>query len=401
MKMRKLLLVLLLSVSGAGLLSAQSDFMLSEQLFSRISVNPAGMGSNENMNIFLLSKFYYAGMNGSPFSATINLSKYFESARMGVGGTVSYDQSGVSYYQVRAQLIYSYNIYLARNHSLTLGLGLGVANKMFDPSRHVLDDDSERGHEFPDQFESTTKFDASFGIEYNNPWVTVGASLQHIPGYFIEQNTFTYNPAYYAYVRGNIYCTPKFILSPAVTYFYNGNYHVGDVNLTGFIGKYVWVGLGYRIGTTEIVDADGKYITPDAGTAYVSVGFEWNILRIGYVCDVNFGNTSNLSYTNHEIMFSFSIPTKKKDVEDNSWDTLDNYAAAEASSESQESSEAQPEAEVSEQTTGEAQTSEQTSGEAPSSEVQPEAPAEGQTSSETPADAQTSATEVQGETPAA
>ena len=66
--MKKIIVLLSALVASATIAFAQNDFVLTEQLFSRIAVNPAGTGNDENVNIFSLNRFQYAGADGAPFS---------------------------------------------------------------------------------------------------------------------------------------------------------------------------------------------------------------------------------------------------------------------------------------------------------------------------------------------
>lgn len=290
--MKKFYLLLGCLFLGSMVSFAQSDFTLSEQLYSRIAFNPAGTGNSANVNIFSVNRFQYAGSQGSPFSTMLNVHSYFEKAKSGVGLSINYDGSGIAYYQIQAKAVYAYHLNFGKHNIFSFGVGLGLYNKMFDPSKHIYEPDPEY---VPDRFQSCTRFDASIGIEYTNPYILVGLSLNHIPGYFYEKSTLSSVPTYYAYVRGYIPCTAKFALAPAAAYYYTGQFHVVDVNVTGFIGKYVYVGLGYK--TEE--------------TGYIMAGFEWNWLRIGYSCDINFGKLNKVAYTGHEFMISFNIPTAK------------------------------------------------------------------------------------------
>jgi len=290
--MKKVNLIIGLLAFWVIVAHAQTDFSLTEQLFSRISINPAGTGNSSNVNIFSINRFQYAGAQGLPFSTLLNVQTYFEKAKSGIGVSVNYDQSGMAYRQIQAKAVYAYHLNFGKHNIFSFGVGLGIYNKMFDPSAHIYEPDPEN---VPDRFQSNTKFDASFGIEYANPYILIGASVNHIPGYFYEQTTMNTVPSYYGYIRGLIPCGSSFKLAPAVTYYYTGQYHVFDANLTGFIGKYVYVGLGYK---TEY-------------TGYVMVGFEWNWLRLGYACDLNFGKLNNIAWTSHEFMISFNIPTAK------------------------------------------------------------------------------------------
>ncbi len=295
--MKKLQLILGCLTIGVLSSFSQTDFTLSEQLFSRISINPAGTGNSANVNIFSLNRFQYAGMEGAPFTTLLNVQSYIEKAKSGLGVSFSYDRSGIAYQQIQAKAVYAYHLNFGKNNIFSFGAGIGLYYKSFDPSKHIFNPDPA----IPDRFQDAVKFDASFGVEYTNPYILIGASINHLSGYFYEQTTLNSNPTYYGYVRGFIPCTDNFKLAPAVIYYYTGQFHVIDVNATGFIGKHVYVGLGYKTETT----------------GYAMVGFEWKWLRIGYACDVNFAKLSNIAWTSHEIMLSFNISTKRG--EDGKW----------------------------------------------------------------------------------
>lgn len=298
--MKKIYCILFSALLYAGLATAQQDFTLSEQLFSRIAVNPAGTGNSANVNIFSVNRFQYAGSEGYPFTTMLNVHGYIEKAKSGLGLSFSYDRSGIAYHQIQAKVVYAYHLNFGKHNIFSFGVGLGIVNKEFDPSKHRFPDPGSLTPEY-ERFQNKTVFDASFGIEYANPYILIGASMNHIPGFFFEKSTLTTNPTYYAYARGLIPCGEKFKLAPAVSYYYTGQFHVVDVSATGFIGKYVYVGLGYKTETT----------------AYFMVGFDWKWLRIGYSFDGNFGKLSNVAWTSHEIMLSFNISTKKND--DGKW----------------------------------------------------------------------------------
>lgn len=297
--MKKIYILLFILAANLTALVGQNDFALSEQLFSRIAVNPAGTGNDEAVNIFSFNHFQYAGAEGYPFSTVLNVQTYFDDYDSGLGLSFSFDNSGIAYNQWQANLVYAYHLNLDSENLLSFGLSMGVIDKSFDPSQHVLVDDSERGDGFPVEFTNELHYDAAFGIEYSNKYVLVGASVTHIPGFFYDNTSLNSVPNYYGYVRGAIPCGKKVVLAPAAVYSYTGQFHLADVNITGFFGDYFWAGLGYR---TE-------------ATTYLMLGAQWNWFRVGYSCDVNVGELNNIAWTSHEVMLSFRIPTKKDNSE--------------------------------------------------------------------------------------
>ena len=52
--------------------SAQQDLMVSQQIFSRINVNPAGTGNNKGCDAFLLGRIQWAGVDNSPKTGLLN-----------------------------------------------------------------------------------------------------------------------------------------------------------------------------------------------------------------------------------------------------------------------------------------------------------------------------------------
>ena len=126
--MKKIVLLLAAMALSATVAFAQNDFVLTEQLFSRIAVNPAGTGNDENVNIFSLNRFQYAGAQGAPFSTLLNVHSYFDKANSGVGITFSYDGSGIAYRQFQAKAVYAYHLNFGKQNLFSFGVGLGVGS---------------------------------------------------------------------------------------------------------------------------------------------------------------------------------------------------------------------------------------------------------------------------------
>ena len=62
-------------------MSAQQDLMMSQQLFSRINVNPAGTGNNDKFDLFLLGRFQWVGVDNGPKTGLLNFSGYSEKSK--------------------------------------------------------------------------------------------------------------------------------------------------------------------------------------------------------------------------------------------------------------------------------------------------------------------------------
>ena len=85
--------------------NAQNDFLLTEQLFSRIATNPAGTGNSENVNAFYLGRLQWSGFTGAPVSNLLNVHFYSPKMSSGFGASFSYDESGIAYPDLNAKLV--------------------------------------------------------------------------------------------------------------------------------------------------------------------------------------------------------------------------------------------------------------------------------------------------------
>lgn len=293
-------------------LFAQGDFKLSEQMFSRINQNPSAVGNNPNLQIFTATRLQWAslGLDYSPTSALLNAHYYIDKINSGVGFSFIYDELGYSNQTINAKVCYAYNIDLAPNMLLSLGLSAGVINKRFDPNRHYWKDENDPN--IPTEVTQSTAFDMDFGFEFSYKYVMAGFSMTHLPNIAKEVSTTTAPAHINAYVRGNVWLPKEFNLIPAMAYTSIGalngfksdvsEENIMDYSLTVmYKGKY-WLGVGYRGGFA------GSY---SSNVASIMAGFEWHWLRLGYCCDVSVGKSYSLSTSTHEIMLSFNIPLKK------------------------------------------------------------------------------------------
>ena len=303
MKKHIILPALLLLVCSS--LFAQSDFRLTEQLFSRINQNPAAIGNNEKIQIFNVNRIQWAGIgfDEAPKSTLINVHSYCDKIQSGFGLSLSYDELGIANSTLNAKLAYAYNIDLWDGGLLSLGLSAGVINKTFDPAKHIWVDPTDPT--IPEESISKTNFDLDFGFELSTRYLLVGASGTHLSNIGEEVSTLVAPTHINAYVRGLVPVVDKIDIAPALLYtnigsLNQGNYSVAttnvlEVNATGFYDNKYWFGLGYRF---------------NSALAF-SAGLEWNFLRLGYSYELSVGDVANLSSSTHELMLSFIIPTKK------------------------------------------------------------------------------------------
>jgi type IX secretion system PorP/SprF family membrane protein len=286
-------MMLLMSIT----IFAQNDVLLTQQWFSRINRNPAATGNSDNLDLFFLTRQQWVGVDNGPQTNLLNVHNYFDDIRSGLGLTMSYDQTGIAYSALNAKLDYAYHVNINENMLLSLGLGAGILEKTFDPTKQILQDPQELGMStFPDQRESQTHPDFDFGFELSTPELLLGASITHLGDLRKNYTTFTAQQNQYLYARGNLALDPDFDLAPSIVYQNTGNINIVDLGAMLFYKKMYWVGLDYRSPTTMVA----------------MLGVEWTMFRIGYSYDFSMGKLNNLASSTNELMLSLRISKGKK-----------------------------------------------------------------------------------------
>ncbi len=298
--MKKIILSILLLTSAFAY--AQSDFMLTEQWFSRVNKNPAATGNTDDINLFYMNRQQWVGYKDAPSTNLLNAHTFFEGISSGLGLTFSFDRpGGVSAGRnINAKLAYAYHLNISNNMLLSFGVSAGIVNKYFDPSKLTYNDGKSLSEYNYTEAESATDFDMDLGIEYSMPYVMAGVSCTHVTAKkhadLETQNDFP--RSVYAYVRGNIPLCQKFDLAPAFVYTNSKYLNCYELNVTAFYQKLYWLGVGYRL---------------NANTFNAMIGAQWKFLRIGYSYDLACGELGNLKRSTHEIMLSLNINKKQKD----------------------------------------------------------------------------------------
>ena len=73
---------------------AQQDLLMTQQFFSRINKNPAGIGTFEQIDACLLGRFQWVDIKDSPKSSIFNVQPFKTELNSGFGFTMSYDDIG-------------------------------------------------------------------------------------------------------------------------------------------------------------------------------------------------------------------------------------------------------------------------------------------------------------------
>lgn len=272
--------------------SAQEEILFSQQLFSRINKNPAGTGNYPGINLFLMGRLQYVGIDNAPQTILLNGSGYSEMLKSSFGATLLGEKHGIGKSFTNAKLVYSYHIDLTDKHILSMGVSGGVYHISFDPSEHILRDAGESDETLPTEKLSTTKPDFDLGLELCNETYMIGASIQHLLDE--EQTTISVQRHFFLYGRYYVPLSETLDISPALFLMMAPNTFETDLNTTIFYQRMLWGGFTYR---------------PDLNAGFspaiiaIQVGIEYKNLRFGY--GFEFG--PKIQATSHELLVSIGL----------------------------------------------------------------------------------------------
>jgi len=299
---KKLLFLLIICITPVMSHSQQLP-QFTQYMYNTISINPAYAGTRERLNIALLNRNQWIGVNGAPVTQTITADMSIPNSNLGIGLSIINDKLGYE----RSSFIYSdlsYTIYMNKDYRLTFGFKAGVSKYGLDPD--LLMDPSAIGDQYLDNIFNKWKPNFGAGIYYRSDDWFVSFSSPRILSYnnktdieyaAIERVSYYFNGGYMLNFNHHLKFKPTFLLK------YTNGAPV-SVDLTGnfLINEKLWLGLAYRVG-----DALGGLVSLDAT----------DNLKFGYAYE--FATTALNPYTSgsHEIfiIYKFDYPRSECDCE--------------------------------------------------------------------------------------
>ena len=303
--MKKIQALICLMIIGFSV-SAQQDLFLSQQFFSRINKNPAGVGNSTDLDFFLMGRYQYMEIKDAPKSGVFNVQTFFDNLHSGFGLSVSYDKLGIARNATNAKLAYAYTLSLNDDLILSLGLSAGVQHIYFDPNKYTWEDAEELGITgIPEEAMTKTSPDFDFGFELTTPRLLIGASITHLT--VSESTTMQAARHYYGYMRYMFPVGEAWQLAPAASFMHKSKVDVVDFSFSAFYERFLWGAINYH------PDIHDKFQTNPMG---FTIGIEYRNFRLGYTFDWAFGKVSKFSGNAQELMLSYSIATQKKSSEE-------------------------------------------------------------------------------------
>lgn len=295
MRILTVIAFVLMSFTGLG----QQDAIYSQYMFNPFAINPAYAGSRDAINVVLINRNQWIGLEGAPNTQTLSGHVPMNKNNLAWGMNISRDKLGPSS-NLLAMGTAAYQLRLETG-TLNFGLRGGVYNSVLDhgilnfrESNDVLDNKQRLSSIVP-------TFD--FGMYYYTERFFVGLSVNHLTKHRFNFESLQNNQAYYlrrhtflsmGYVfelNNSILIKPSCLIKHADEVGFNA-----DFNTNIMFNELFWLGVGVR--------------------NFSSVNFlvDFNVtdyLRIGYAYDLTLNKIKNYSNGSHEILVGFDFNLKK------------------------------------------------------------------------------------------
>lgn len=272
------------------ILLAQNDVHFSQYMFNEVTFNPAAIEVSNTINASFVARQQWIGFDNAPSTQAINASTYMQDLFGGVGMNIHLDRLGYESF-LAARAFYAFPVQIGVLSSVTFGLGAGIVNRTIDGTNLRYDDESDPSAMFGK--ESFLRPDFNFGVQYNDPNLTIGFAATHLYR-SVKGSMSDYTPRHYYLYAKYLFeeVADRIDIQPYLLFKSSWFMTQFDINVLGYYDKMVWGGFSYRLG--DAVSAMvGYLITPE--------------ISVGYAYDYAIGVSRGYNGGSHEIMISTTL----------------------------------------------------------------------------------------------
>ncbi len=293
----RLIFIIWLMTSFAGI--AQQDAIYSQYMFNPFAINPAYAGSRDAVNVVIVNRSQWIGLDGAPSTQTISGHVPMNRNNLAWGLNISRDKLGPTS-NLLAAATGAYQLKLYRG-TLTFGLRGGIYNSVVDHGKlnfreadDVLDHEERMSAIIP-------TFD--FGLYYYTERFYAGLSSNHLTKHRFNYSSLANNQAYY--LRRHTFLAAGYVfeinrdiqLKPSILLKHGGGLAFNaDVNVNALFKELFWLGIGLR------------------NLSSLNFLIDFNVtdyLRVGYSYDMTLSKLKNYSHGSHEFILGFDFNLKK------------------------------------------------------------------------------------------
>ena len=276
-----------------GTTYGQQDPQITQNMFDKFLYNPAVVGSQPSINVGLLHRSQWVGVDGAPTTQNLTVESRIEALNGGIGLNVINDELGPLSTKT-ATISYAYQLMLNDKNQLGFGFSFGMMQYGFNIDSWETPDGTDDAS-LPPPGSSATVPDIGLGLYFTSEDYYLGFSVTHvIPFEANFDGLSTFNPArhYYLSAGYDYDLNEDFSIRPSYYMKTDGVVFQMDFNCNAFYKQKHWAGFSYRI---------------EDAFAFL-VGFEISKnLTLGYAYDVVTSKLASETTGGHEMMLRYSF----------------------------------------------------------------------------------------------
>ncbi|MDC0313883.1 type IX secretion system membrane protein PorP/SprF [Flavobacteriales bacterium] len=296
--MKKVLFGLFLLTLGFTA-KAQQDYQFTHYMYDKLSFNPGYAGLNKSICGTIIFREQWAGFDGNPTTALINVHSPVKMLRGGLGFTYVSDKLGFESNNL-ARLSYSYHMGLGVG-DLGIGISAGILQKSIQ-ANWITPDGTPAIDDASIAVSGANGLvpDINLGVFYQQNQLYMGISATHL--YAPDLTALNISNAKHFWITAgyeyNLGTDLK--LRPSILAKSDASSTQLDININVLYKDMIWGGVSYRVS-----DA----IAPMVGYQNNDVG--GGTLRIGYAYDVTTSQIKGYSNGSHDIMVNYCFNLEK------------------------------------------------------------------------------------------
>lgn len=295
---KRLISLSVFTLIAAGM-AAQHSVQFTNYMNNTLAVNPAYAGSREMLNITVLSRLQWVGIEGAPNSQTFFIHSPLPKEELGIGFSVVNDNIG-PVNETNFMGDFSYTIKTSKKGRLAFGVKGGIS--MLQGNLRDLKTTQAGDQAFAENIQSDISPNFGFGIFYHTPKWYAGASSPKLlenkvgpDGSEIKENR------HYYLIAGLILPVNEDLkFKPTILTKMTPNTPLSiDVSAQFLLREKLWLGGMYRVN--------------DAVAALLGFQFT-DQLRGGYSYDYTLSKLATYSNGSHELFLSFDFIFKRRRI---------------------------------------------------------------------------------------
>jgi type IX secretion system PorP/SprF family membrane protein len=302
MKLTKLYALVFTAMMSAGV-KAQQDPQFTQFFFNRLMINPASVGSGDDLCATLIARNQWTGFTGAPFTGLLSVDaplKGIIRKDVGVGLTLFNDRIGF-FNNFGMRVSGSYAFEGIGPGKLRVGLDVGFLNQSLDanwiPPTNLPDGS------IPDNA-SNMALDMGVGVYYHADNFYAGISALHLPQSRLADVNVQMNRHYFVmggYTFRGVFDNPDLDIQPNVLIKTEFASMQMDINTNVIYQQRFWGGLSYRLEDALALNFGYKHAINDKSH-----------FLLGYSYDLTTSRIMTYSSGSHEIVGRYCMKIEKE-----------------------------------------------------------------------------------------